>query len=104
MTTTRLRRYRAPAILMLLLHLAGCKTMQPLEGPYTTTLPQHGAGKARVTTLAGDRVTMGFSHHYSQPITNNVYLEIRRLGRKVHPVTDSMGPALAADEIAGHET
>jgi hypothetical protein len=72
MTTTRLRRYRAPALLMLLLHLSGCKTMQPLEAPYTKTLPQYGTGKARVTTLAGDRVTIRQSKIEGEVISGEV--------------------------------
>jgi hypothetical protein len=52
------RRYRAPAILMLLLHLAGCTTMRPIEGPYAATLPASAPERVRVTTSTGDRLTI----------------------------------------------
>jgi hypothetical protein len=43
---------------MLLLHLAGCKTMQPLETPYTVTLYESAADDVQVTMRAGDRLTI----------------------------------------------
>jgi len=43
---------------MLALHLAGCKTMQPLEGPYAATLPASAPERVRVTTSTGDRLTI----------------------------------------------
>ena len=54
-----LRRYRAPAALMLLLHVAGCTTMQPIERPYEVALPQASPETARVVTMEGYRVTVG---------------------------------------------
>jgi hypothetical protein len=41
---------------MLVLHLAGCKTMQPLETPYTVTLYESAADDVQVTMRAGDRL------------------------------------------------
>jgi hypothetical protein len=68
-------------------------TANPVRAARGTT--QYFAADANLD--AGDRVTMGFSHHYSQPIRNNVYIEIRRLGPKVRELTGDTGPALASD-------
>jgi hypothetical protein len=43
---------------MLALHLAGCKTMQPLEGPCAATLSTSAPERVRVTTSTGDRLTI----------------------------------------------
>jgi hypothetical protein len=43
---------------MLALHLAGCKTMRPIEGPYAATLSTSAPERVRVTTSTGDRLTI----------------------------------------------
>lgn len=74
-------------------------TANPVRAARGTT--QYFAADANLN--AGDRVTMGFSHHYSEPIVNNVYLEIRRLGPKVHELTGAAGAPSAADTVLEHE-
>lgn len=49
---------RALSLWPFVLHVAGCTTMRPLEGPYAATLPASGAGRVQVTTTTGDRLTI----------------------------------------------
>lgn len=58
MTTTPLRRHRAPAVLMLLLHVSACKTMQPVREPPATFLATEAPTRIEVRTVRGEEITL----------------------------------------------
>ena len=75
---SRLRRYRAAALLMLLVHVAGCATWQTLDRPYASTLPQTPEHGVRVTTSEGEQVVIQEPRIEGQVLSGRLLDEDRR--------------------------